>query len=90
MKTILKIAVATSVALGASASAGAAANGAAATGAAVEGSGAQSAPTAQRGGAAARKYCLTIEPITGTRITRRECLTRGQWEDRGFDLRDAR
>lgn len=44
------------------------------------------APKASGGGAAAKKICMTIEPVTGTRIARKECRTRAQWEAEGFTV----
>ena len=36
------------------------------------------------------KYCLRVEPITGTRIGGIECLTREQWAQGDVDVDEAR
>ena len=46
------------------------------------------APTAEPGGGspsvAQTRYCI-VETPTGSRLQRRECRTRKEWLDRGFD-----
>ena len=32
------------------------------------------------------RYCLRVEPITGTLIERVRCWTRGQWAEQGVDV----
>ena len=32
------------------------------------------------------KYCMHVEPATGSRIERIECWTREQWAEQGVDL----
>jgi len=36
--------------------------------------------------ASALQYCITYEPITGSRIGRTECKTKAQWADLGVDV----
>jgi DNA-binding transcriptional regulator YdaS (Cro superfamily) len=86
MKTILKIAAAMMLASGTAAFAAKEVTGANSA----EGSGAQSAPTGKAGAAKAKKHCLMIEASTGSRISRRECHTKAEWEELGYDLKDAR
>ena len=33
-----------------------------------------------------KKYCLTYDATTGTRISKQECLTKKEWAERGIDL----
>ena len=33
-----------------------------------------------------KKYCMTYDDTTGSRIAKEVCLTRKQWADRGVDL----
>jgi len=35
---------------------------------------------------AAKKYCLTMEAATGSRMVTRECKTRAEWEMLGYEL----
>ena len=35
------------------------------------------------------RYCLRTEPVTGTRISRIECLTREEWADGDVDVDEA-
>ncbi len=45
------------------------------------------APKASSGSAvSAKKICMKIEPVTGTRIARNECRTRAEWEADGFTV----
>jgi len=37
-----------------------------------------------------RKYCLTFEPSTESRIAKRKCLTKAQWADMGIEVEQAR
>jgi hypothetical protein len=32
------------------------------------------------------RYCLRVEPLTGTLVERVRCWTRGQWADQGVDV----
>jgi hypothetical protein len=32
------------------------------------------------------RYCLRVEPVTGTLIERVRCWTRGQWAEQGVDV----
>ena len=32
------------------------------------------------------RYCLRVEPLTGTLIERVRCWTRGQWAEQGVDV----
>jgi hypothetical protein len=32
------------------------------------------------------RYCMRVEPVTGTRIETVECWTRDQWADQGVDV----
>ncbi len=34
----------------------------------------------------AKKYCITLEAVTGSRVGKRQCLTKAQWEARGLEL----
>jgi hypothetical protein len=36
--------------------------------------------------AKAKIYCFEVEPTTGSRITRRECNTKSQWEALGVEF----
>ena len=36
------------------------------------------------------KYCLTAEPLTGSRIQERECRTKAEWAQRGVDVDQLR
>jgi hypothetical protein len=42
-------------------------------------------PTAPPGTPTTR-YCMRIEPVTGTRIESVECWTREEWADQGVDV----
>ena len=49
----------------------------------------QPEPPLQAGAPAApadARYCLHVEPVTGTRVERIRCWTREQWADLGVDL----
>lgn len=85
MKSVFKIAAATMLACASAAHAGPEASEA---NTAAE-AGAQPAPAAGKGAAKEKKYCLTIEATTGSRLSNRECRTKAQWEKDGFDLRKA-
>ena len=37
-------------------------------------------------GSAAAKYCMRVEPITGSLIERVRCWTRDQWAEQGVDV----
>jgi hypothetical protein len=37
-------------------------------------------------GSASTRYCLKVEPYTGSHIERVHCWTRAQWEDQGVDV----
>lgn len=39
-----------------------------------------------RGRANATKYCIEYEQVTGSRITKSECLTKAEWAKRGIDV----
>ncbi|NNC48617.1 MAG: hypothetical protein HKO13_09335 [Sphingomonas sp.] len=32
------------------------------------------------------RYCMKIEPVTGTRVERIKCWTRAEWKDQGVDV----
>ena len=32
------------------------------------------------------RYCLRVEPVTGTLVERVRCWTRGQWVEQGVDV----
>jgi hypothetical protein len=85
MKTLLKIAAATMLVTGTAAYAGPDANNAGAG--AAETSGSQPAASKK---AKPKKYCLTIEPSTGSRLSKRECLTKAEWLDMGVELDGTR
>jgi hypothetical protein len=40
--------------------------------------------------APAKKYCLSVEASTGTRLTTRECKTRAEWEMLGYELSETK
>ena len=42
-------------------------------------------PGAPPGGPATR-YCLRVEPVTGSRIERIECWTREEWAEQGVNV----
>ena len=44
------------------------------------------APAAARKQAAAKKYCLTVEAATGSRMTTRECKTKAEWDMLGYEF----
>ena len=50
----------------------------------------QSAPAKESSAAAKKakelKYCLTYEPITGSRTEKVECRTKAQWAKEGIDI----
>jgi hypothetical protein len=35
------------------------------------------------------RYCLRVEPVTGTLTERVRCWTRGQWDEQGVDVDKA-
>jgi hypothetical protein len=35
------------------------------------------------------RYCLRVEPLTGTLTERVRCWTRGQWDEQGVDVDKA-
>lgn len=37
-------------------------------------------------GTAATRYCMKVEPVTGSRIERVRCWTRAEWADQGVDV----
>ena len=39
--------------------------------------------------ASAKKYCLTVEASTGTRMMTRECKTKAEWEMLGYELSET-
>ena len=41
--------------------------------------------TAPSGGPDTR-YCMKVEPVTGSRVERTLCMTRAEWEQQGVDL----
>lgn len=41
--------------------------------------------TAPAGGPDTR-YCMKVEPLTGSRVERTLCMTRAEWERQGVDL----
>jgi hypothetical protein len=84
MKTMLKIAAAIMLATGG------AAWGAEVAGADASGADAQSSPKGKKAAAKAMKYCARIAAATGTRIERRECFTKAEWEEMGVELKETR
>ena len=32
------------------------------------------------------RYCMKVEPVTGSRVERTLCMTRSEWERQGVDL----
>jgi hypothetical protein len=47
------------------------------------------ASSAEEGGvrtAEARKYCLTLEPDTGSRLRKHQCKTKAEWAEYGVEL----
>ncbi len=36
-----------------------------------------------------KKYCLQVEPVTGSRIIRQECKTKEQWAREGVEVGKA-
>lgn len=44
-----------------------------------------SAAPAKPASRAATRYCIDIEPRTGSRVSRRECRTRAEWAREGVD-----
>ena len=32
------------------------------------------------------RYCMKVEPVTGSRVERTMCMTRSEWERQGVDL----
>ena len=81
MKTLLKIAAAAMLVAGTAAYAAPEANGAGAG--AAETSGGQPAAAKK---AKPKKYCLTIEASTGSRLSKRECFTKAEWLNMGVEL----
>lgn len=43
-------------------------------------------PSAAPAGDADTRYCMKVEPVTGTRVERVVCWTRAEWERQGVDL----
>lgn len=37
-------------------------------------------------GSSKTKYCVMVDPTTGSRIARRECRTKADWESIGIDI----
>ena len=37
-------------------------------------------------GTAETRYCMRVEPVTGSRIETIECWTRAQWAEQGVDV----
>ena len=44
------------------------------------------APAPAPAGTPNTRYCLRVEPITGSRIETIQCMTREQWADLGLDV----
>jgi hypothetical protein len=44
------------------------------------------APAAAKKQAAAKKYCMTMEAATGSRMTTRECKTKAEWDMLGYEV----
>ena len=40
--------------------------------------------------AAAKKYCLTVEASTGTRMMTRECKTKAEWDMLGYEMSETK
>jgi len=36
-----------------------------------------------------RKYCITMEPSTESRISKRKCMTKSQWAEMGVKVDEA-
>ena len=43
-------------------------------------------PTSAPAGTPETKYCMRVEPVTGTRIEFVECWTRDEWAEQGVDV----
>ena len=43
-------------------------------------------PGAAPPGTAETRYCMRVEPVTGSRIETIECWTRAQWAEQGVDV----
>lgn len=46
----------------------------------------QAQPATAPAGSAETRYCMRVEPMTGSRIERTLCWTRAQWAEQGVDL----
>jgi hypothetical protein len=44
------------------------------------------APNVAPAGTPATRYCLRVDPITGSRIETIQCWTRDEWADQGVDV----
>ena len=87
MNTALKIAAAMMLVTATAAYAAPEASGAGAGGGGTQGSDAQPHSAKK---AKPRKYCLTVEPSVGTRLSKRECLTKAEWQEMGVEIKETR
>jgi len=46
-------------------------------------------PPKPKSEASEQKYCITFEPPTESRISKRECLTKSQWAEQGVNVDDV-
>jgi len=48
--------------------------------------GSDDAPKGGKTAASEQKYCIEYEKMTGSRVSRQECLTKKQWAEEGVDV----
>ena len=53
-------------------------------------SGAGSQPQAADTKASPKKYCLSMEPLSGSRVSTTKCRTKAEWEQQGIEISDKK